>query len=291
MPGASTFGAIGGLTCYLMPELSRDALFETLRARRQYGTTGTRLYLSATGTFERPVTVYADDPALGPATSKQQRSVTMGAIVQPAGAAMTLDVEVVASSAIERIDIFHGKEIAETFRPYSSADLGRRIRVMWSGAEYRGRGREVIWRGGAKLTGNRIQSVTPVNFLNPDRPLEVSREDGTVSWQSVTTGNMAGFDLVVEHARSGSLSITTNVASLDCDLSALDDDAVMVDAGGLARELRVYRLPEQSKATAMQVRHKTAGGTIKADLPVFVRVTQEDGHQAWSSPIYLIDAP
>jgi hypothetical protein len=25
------------------------------------------------------------------------------------------------------------------------------------------------------------------------------------------------------------------------------------------------------------------------DLPVYVRVTQADGHQAWSSPIYLID--
>ena len=44
-PGASTFGAIGGLTCYLMPELTRDALFEALRQRRHYGTTGTRLCL------------------------------------------------------------------------------------------------------------------------------------------------------------------------------------------------------------------------------------------------------
>ena len=291
MPGASTFGAIGGLTCYLMPELNRDALFETLRARRQYGTTGTRLYLSVTGTFERPVTVYADDPALGPTTSQQRNSVTMGAIVQPAGASMTLDVEAVASSAIERIDIFHGKEIVETFRPFSSADLGRRIRVLWSGAEYRGRGREVIWRGSAKLTGNAIESATAVNFLNPDRPLEVSIEDGTVAWQSVTTGNMAGFDLFVERARAGSLSIKTNVASLECDLSALDDKEMKVDAGGLAREIRVYRLPEQSKATTMHIAHKVAGRDIKADLPVFVRLTQEDGHQAWSSPIYLIAAP
>jgi hypothetical protein len=55
--------------------------------------------------------------------------------------------------------------------------------------------------------------------------------------------------------------------------------------------LRVYRLPEQSRATTMHVLHKVAGGGSKADLPVFVRVTQEDGHQAWSSPIYLIDAP
>jgi hypothetical protein len=49
LPGASTFGAIGGLTCYLMPELNRDALFAALRARRQYGTTGTRLYMAVTG--------------------------------------------------------------------------------------------------------------------------------------------------------------------------------------------------------------------------------------------------
>ena len=29
-----------------------------------------------------------------------------------------------------------------------------------------------------------------------------------------------------------------------------------------------------------------AGG---ADLPVYLRVTQADGHQAWTSPIYLIE--
>jgi hypothetical protein len=29
-----------------------------------------------------------------------------------------------------------------------------------------------------------------------------------------------------------------------------------------------------------------AGGR---DLPIFLRVTQADGHQAWSSPIYLVE--
>ena len=43
-PGASSFGAIGGLTCYFMPELTRDALFEALRQRRHYGTTGARIF-------------------------------------------------------------------------------------------------------------------------------------------------------------------------------------------------------------------------------------------------------
>ena len=39
-PGAGKFGAIGGLTCYLMEELTRPALLDCLRKRRHYGTTG-----------------------------------------------------------------------------------------------------------------------------------------------------------------------------------------------------------------------------------------------------------
>src|SRR2546430_14135203 len=41
--GASSFGAIGGLTCYFMPALTREALFEALRQRRHYGTSGARI--------------------------------------------------------------------------------------------------------------------------------------------------------------------------------------------------------------------------------------------------------
>ena len=37
-PGASLFGAIGGLTCFLVPELSREAILECMRKRRHYGT-------------------------------------------------------------------------------------------------------------------------------------------------------------------------------------------------------------------------------------------------------------
>ena len=66
-PGASTFGAIGGLTCYFMPELTRDALFEALRRRRHYGTTGTRLFMDLRATFPEPVIGFSDDPQLGPA--------------------------------------------------------------------------------------------------------------------------------------------------------------------------------------------------------------------------------
>jgi hypothetical protein len=56
--------------------------------------------------------------------------------------------------------------------------------------------------------------------------------------------------------------------------------------------LRVYRLPETKKITTMRVSHDVTGTEhAERDVPVYIRVTQEDGHQAWSSPIYLIKAP
>jgi hypothetical protein len=46
-------------------------------------------------------------------------------------------------------------------------------------------------------------------------------------------------------------------------------------------------LPEQDWGLRLAVDH-VATFARGADLPVYVRVTQSDGHQAWSSPIYLI---
>ena len=163
---------------------------------------------------------------------------------------------------------------------------------MWSGAEYRGRGREVNWRGKATVKGNRIARVEAVNFLNPDKPLSLIKDAGTVEWNSVTTGNMAGFDLWLESERTGSLSIETNIVSAECDLAALDHNEMVFEAGGLGRQIRVYRLPETKRVTAMHLTHDVTGtDQAEGDVPVFIRVTQEDGHQAWSSPIYLIKAP
>lgn len=288
LPGASSFGAIGGLTCYLLPELTRDALFTALRQRRHYGTTGTRLFLAVNATFDRPVTVYDNDPALGETVSQQSAQVTMGAIVSAGGAGLTLEVEAAGSAPIERVDIFHGKAIAETFRPYQPTELGRRVRVLWSGAEYRGRGREVHWKGAARLEGNRAVRVAPINFLNPLNQLQLGETGRELSWQSVTTGNMAGFDLWLDDVQGGELTIETNIARTSLRLSELGAGEHVVDAGGLERRIRIYRLPEQNPATEVKFTHRLSATSADKDIPVYVRVTQEDGHQAWSSPIYLI---
>src|SRR5262249_41129537 len=154
------------------------------------------------------------------------------------------------------------------------------------GAEYRGRGRETLWQGKLAVTGNRIARFATVNFLNPERKV-VETAPGVLSWTSVTTGNLAGIDLWLDEARAGTLAIESNIVSGTVALASLNDDRVVFEGGGLERRLSVYRLPEQDWSRRVTVDHtvRFAGG---ADVPVYLRVTQADGHQAWTSPIYLI---
>jgi hypothetical protein len=162
------------------------------------------------------------------------------------------------------------------------------VRVLWEGAEYRGRGRETLWQGELTLTGNRFRRYAPVNFLNPERKIVEIARGTALAWSSVTTGNLAGIDLWLDEARTGVLAVTTNVVSGRIDLERLDDEPVVFEGGGLGRKLSVYRLPEHDWTPRVTLDHTVtfSGGR---DLPVYLRVTQSDGHQAWTSPIYLID--
>ena len=287
-PGASTFGAIGGLSCYFMPELTRDALFEALRRRRHYGTTGTRLFLDLRATFAQDVIGFSEDPKLGPAEQSPVREAMMGDIIRPASVPMKLAVEVIGTAPLERVDVLHGTKIVQSAFPFAASDLGRRVRILWQGAEYRGRGRETVWQGKLAVSGNRISRFAPVNFLNPERKVQEVVAGTALAWTSVTTGNLAGIDLWLEQAQAGLLRIETNVVSGDVDLTQLAEARMEFDGGALGRKLSVYRLPETDWSRQLTLQHHAVfeGG---ADLPVYVRVTQADGHQAWSSPIYLID--
>jgi hypothetical protein len=285
-PGASSFGAIGGLTCYLMPELTRDALFEALRRRHHYGTTGTRMLLDLRAAFPAPVTVFPRDPRHEAGIGARATAAAMGDIVRAGGTPMRLEVEAIGTAPIECVDVFHGTTLAQSVRPALPA-ASRRVRLRWQGAEYRGRGRQTLWRGELNVQGNRFARAEAVNFLNHELALAETCPGTALAWRSVTTGNMAGIDLWLENAAAGSLRIETNLAKAEIDLSSLCDGERVHEAGGLGRRMTLRRLPEEGGARrvafAHEVRHQGP-----ADLPVYVRVTQEDGHQAWSSPIYLI---
>ncbi len=289
-PGAGKFGAIGGLTCYLMPELSRPALLDCLRKRHHYGTTGGpagRMLIDLRARFDAEASIHHDDPALFPsAQSHSGADALMGDIVHLPEGGVQLHAAISAGAPIERVDLFNGLELVETIRPYGEADLGARIRVIWEGAEYRGRFRQVIWDGTAEFTGASIREARPVNFLNRDKTLERTGAGG-LRWRALTTGNIGGFDALLDDGRSGRLKVSTPLVSFEAPLDEIGLEDRVYDAGGaLPRNIRVYRLPERNAAETFRftrpVRLRPEG-----DNPLYIRVTLEDGTRAWTSPIYV----
>lgn len=285
MPGAGLFGALGGLTCYWLPALTREALFEAMRARHHYATTGCRMHLMVRATMEQPAVLWRDDPRIPGARHWRDTTAMMGDIVQGAGNSARLSVEVTAASPIVSVELRRGLALIETILPQAGLRLGRRVMVAWSGAEYRGRARQTVWDGRLTVHGARIVQATPVNFFNPSRVLR-PLSGHALAWDSVTTGNFAAIDLLLDR-EDATIHVETPHGGLRAAVPELGLTPLRVDCGGLQRRLQASRLPESgTPCTASFTRTVTL--QPDRDDPFYVCVTTEDGHQAWSSPIYFI---
>ena len=265
-PGASSFGSYGGLTCFLCSELTRNGIFESLLRRHHYATTGTRMVLDTRVRLD-------------------QKEVIMGDVIITDQSRVNFNLHAVCSSPIERVDILNGKTLVTTIRPFTQESESRRIRVIWQGAERRGRGRETTWDGQASLTENAFLRIRPINFWNPLHTCEL-KNDHLITWTSVTTGGFCGFDAWLSHPSAGTLVIQTPPVTASIEISDIDLYGTIITAGGLSRQVKCYRLPQQMSEQKLDV-EITVELESKANNPLYARLIQEDGHVGWTSPIYV----
>ena len=121
-----------------------------------------------------------------------------------------MNVEVIGTAPLERIDVFDGKNIIETIRPWSLSRQIERVRITCAGQHYRGRGRLVKWEVGARLNAGQIKQYDTVNFWNPNKQPELSNK-AEISWETVTTGGASAVDLWVDSfSGADELLINTN---------------------------------------------------------------------------------
>ena len=102
-PGATEFGAYGGLTCFLAPELTRDAIFECMRRRHHYGTSGSRLHMDVRAQFATPADLFPRDPRHFDVRPEGVRESIMGDIARVADENVTLAISLATASPIERV--------------------------------------------------------------------------------------------------------------------------------------------------------------------------------------------
>ena len=213
----------------------------------------------------------------------------MGDVVPYENGKVLLSVNITGTAPIESVEIRNGLDTVGTFRPYDKNDIShsRRLKIVWSGSELRGRARKVPWDGALQLSGNTISSVRSINFWNKHHPLKLI-DQHRLEWKSITTGGVAGIILTVEEANTGQLEIETAQGNISLDVNSIGIKPKTWNYGGLSKKLEIYRLPDNKSST--DVTFKLPLKILrKGDNPIYIRMMQEDGHMAWSSPIYLIN--
>ena len=262
-PGAGQFGVQGGLTCVLAEELTRKAIFNAIRSRRCYGTTGARIYLEFT----------VNGHLMGEAFS--------------ASNSVKVYAKVHGTTPMEKLILMRGREEVHVIQPeqFAHTGLSSRLRISWEGARIRGRARRVTWDGKVQTTGVRIVKATTCAFDSPEDGI-ISQDDSTVEFKSSTVGDVDGLDLCLEQADSGMIRFESRVGQISLDLADLGTEQKVFNFGGIGIKVRVQRYPENLTLSPLLLEREVALQAGRMN-PFLVKAIQEDGHIAWSSPIFV----
>ncbi len=280
-PGAYGEGVVG----IWAPELSRAAIFDAIRKRRTYATSGERI-----------------------AVEFAINGQPMGSEL-PLTADRQIDIRVEGQDAIQMIELVRGGRVIERFFPGDESAgppqlPGRakcRIRYGWGPWAQFESGRICTWDMKIHVHGGKIRHVYPcfqaaplseelrdavhvldeqtLHLISPTTRVKSFEEDPTKSIILDLEGG-ADTEVVVETSKP---TAKTARAKLDY----LRSDNLITFTGGFGDESFIIEQlvgPSDFAATLRwQDRRRTSDG---GDW-YYVRVTQHNGHCAWSSPIWV----
>ena len=251
-----------GITAVYATDLTREGIWEGLHARRTYATTGERMLLNVT-------------------VDGQPMGSEFDADTEP-----LIQLSVEGTQAIERVDLLCGTEILESWTPAPLVAEGS-LRLLWGGTKSCGSApaQRVVWDGTLTLSGGRVRRIEPVGFCGPNDTIEPVG-DGSFGWRSATAGNRAGVLLDLEGDESTLCRFSSGPCRFEFRLAQVTGAPMVVAAGGVSRHVMVSRPPDANGPRRVELSYRDRRD-VAGTCPYWVRVTQVDQHQAWSSPVYV----
>ncbi|WP_167097552.1 hypothetical protein [Mycobacterium sp. DL592] len=268
-PGANIFGGYGGLTGVLATELNRGEVGRALRSRRTWATTGAR--------------------AVALLHSGEH---WMGDEFEVDAEQLAAEYALYGSTGLEELEV--RDTTGRLWRRDLQTETGlsdELVRVRWGGARHRDRYRWATWTGRLRVSGTDIETVTPWAATHPEQHFD-TLADG-LTWRTVTYGSDIGVVLRLSALAQARLELSTTVieGGLEAALTITGEQLMQsvhhdISVGGLNLAVRVERIAEPAMLPV------TATGRLALDLPhgdsaVYLRARQSDGHQLWTSPLFL----
>jgi hypothetical protein len=197
----------------------------------------------------------------------------------------TFRVKVGGTNEIERVELRRGVECIAVYPDAAHVVRSERnVRIQWSGARNKGRGRTAHWDGAIECDGTSIVDAKGYAFDSPAEGLTEINEK-RVAWKSVTTGDSDGVILTLEPPDRGMLRFVSSIINFELSLQELKQGPIVYDAGGLGLRATVERQPQ---GIGREVVAELSDPILpETTTPYHVMVLQCDGAKAWSSPIWI----
>ena len=263
-PGAAIFGVYGGYICIYAEELTRESLWEAIQARRVYATTGKKIHLSFS----------AGDHFMG----EEFESTTPP----------VFKMRAMGECGIESIEFKRASETIFSYRPKDAAARNSDwFRVSWSGARIHQRNRQTHWHGGLRVDKGKIEEPRNWQVDNLEEGIQ-SVDERNLRWLSRTTGDADGVEFRLSGGEDTMLFFETDVVSFEVKLDAIGAVPYVVGAGGVRQQVEVQRISPIPGDPGANITFNVSENDFRDGWnPYFVRLMQEDGALAWSSPIFV----
>jgi hypothetical protein len=192
----------------------------------------------------------------------------------------TLEVEAYGTSPIKRVDLFDGSDMIESIDLTDDDDL---LEFTWTGARGNNRHKVLQASGSISLSKGEIHSTSEFGFDHPDQGI-TRQTPNAIEWDSTISGNYLGVKVDLDAPDDATLSFTLPFLEEDFEISELTEKQVI--------EIEEY--------LDVSLTVRPTGEAVEKDIDLefdlndqdpgehayYIRVTQEDGGMAWTSPIY-----
>jgi hypothetical protein len=250
----------GGLMATFAKDLTRDSLWNAFKKRYVYATTGKRIILK----------VNCGEAMMGDEITTSNSP--------------TIKVEIIGTTGIEKVELIRGLEMIYDHPLPHSELLYDTLRIVWSGARITTRRRNTDWSGRITLDEGKIISAKEFAFDLPWNKI-LEKGDNSLRWSSLTSGDYDGIILTVDATDTAKIFFDTKPAKFSFQLDQLNEPLV-INAGEIDQKVEVSRIPEIEPPS--HVKFEFTDEEVKAGMnPYYIRVLQNDGEKAWSSPLYI----
>ncbi len=263
---ANNFDTKSGLVAVFAKELTKEAIWEALNARRCYAVTFNRMIL--------------DVRVNGAMMGEEIVSAVMPRV----------DVSVIGQTPIDHVEIYRGAQLVHTHYNYlpTTPEVTKRVKILWSGVRSIGRKKLTVWDGHVFLDKGRILNVEEVAFDTFQQGITY-RSNQQVSFKSSTSGDYDGLILELDCPDDAVLQFYCEQKNLSIPLRGLTVVPEVYPAGGVNLKVEASlagQHPESAVPNKLTIswEEEDAGITEGA---YWIKAVQDNGQMAFSSPVFV----